>query len=246
MYINYYLLQFKTGGEYTLVDDYRDDTLASFFNGGQELQNLKDYVAEMENHSDFEYLSLYSNPLGMGYNESVPESVYAYGDKSVSYYGARKLISVNALEVSGNAVRHFGFDLPETMRYAGEDAGELPVLLGAEYAGVYVEGDTFPLMYFGMDFMAVVQEVLPEGMEINRRKETTILDNYIIVPFVECQELPITDAERRFQAISYSCRANGDAYLDADYSFGSFRKEIRRLAEKYGLPPMVHYQLDVY
>ena len=77
---------------------------------------------------------------------------------------------------------------------------------------------------------------------MERRKETVVLDDYLIVPFVDCPEMPATEEENTFQAISYSCRANGDALLDDSYSFGSLRNELNRLTDKYSLPEMMYYR----
>ena len=242
--MQFYLLGFETGGEYTLVDNFSETSaIYSFFDDQTALDNLKGFVDEMENHSDFDYISIYANPLAVPYSAEIPETAYAYGDNSVFKMGEEStFLSVQALEVSPNAIEHFDLPLSAATFSAGAETHNLPVILGSSYAGVYAEGDSFELLYFDITFTATVEEILEEGASVERRKETVVLDDYLIVPFVDCPEMPATEEENTFQAISYSCRANGDALLDDSYSFGSLRNELNRLTDKYSLPEMMYYR----
>lgn len=240
----FYMLGFETGGEYTLVDNFSaTSAMDSFFADQTALDNLKEFVDEMENHSDFSYISIYTNPLVVPYNSDIPETAYAYGDNSIFEMDEEStFLSVQALEVSPNAIEHFDLPLSAVTLSAGAETHNLPVILGSSYAGVYAEGDSFDLLYFDITFTATVEEILEEGASVERRKESVVLDDYLIVPFVDCPEMPATEEENTFQAISYSCRANGDALLDDSYSFGSLRNELNRLTDKYSLPEMMYYR----
>ena len=241
----FYMLGFETGGSYTIVDDFAEEEglLGKFFDGGKDLQNLKNFVGELEGHQDFTYLGIYENPLMVPYSADIPEITYAYGENSVYEIDEETtLLSVKALEVNPNAIEHFDLPLSAATFSAGAETHNLPVILGSSYAGVYAEGDSFELLYFDITFTATVEEILEEGASVERRKEPVVLDDYLIVPFVNCPEMPATEEENTFQAISYSCRANGDALLDDSYSFWSLRNELNRLTDKYSLPEMMYYR----
>ncbi len=246
-YHQWFALQGQTGGRYTIADDFTGEqqdkaSLGSFFEGKEELLALKDFSDELENHADFSFISIYENPLNgpleNSHDIAIPNSVYAYGEQSVN--GSR--VSVRALLLNPDAAEFYRLNLPPKTLQAGEQPGEIPVLLGSSYQGVYAPGDSFPLEYFGMEFTAAVQQILPEGACVEVKKQPVILDDYLLVPFVDCPSPPTDPAQTRFQAISYSSRVNGDAVLDQDFSFGSLRKELKRLTSKYGLPEMMYYQ----
>ena len=70
----FYMLGFETGGSYTIVDDFAEEEglLGKFFDGGKDLQNLKNFVGELEGHQDFTYLGIYENPLMVPYSADIP------------------------------------------------------------------------------------------------------------------------------------------------------------------------------
>lgn len=229
-----------TGGCYTIVDDFdeEDGLLGNFFDGGKDLQNLKNFVGELEDHQSFIYLSIYENPLIVPFDSKFPKEVYSYGDDSVY----NSTLSIKAIEINTNAANYYKLPLEEITLTSYEEGFQLPVLLGSEYAEVFEIGDNFLLDYFGLEFTATVRDILDEGTTVERKKEEFCLDEYIVVPFIDCLSLPSTDQERTFQAISYSCRANGDVILDDDYSFSSLQEELNRLTDKYSLPEMMYYR----
>ena len=246
-YVQWFVLQGETGGRYTITDNFNEEqsngaVLDSFFRGQKELQNLKDFSYELENHSDFSFISIYENPLNSVMNDSndiaVPQSAYAYGDKSVF----ESWLSVKTLLVNPDAAEFYQLNLPPKVLQAGDQPGEISVLLGNSYREAYAPGDRFQLEYFGLEFTAIVQEILPEGAAVEVKKQPIVLDDYLLVPFVDCPSSPSTEAETRFQAISYSSRVNGDAVLNKDFSFGSLRKELKKLTGKYNLPEMLYYR----
>lgn len=227
---------------YSCVDNFDNDKFMNrFFTEDETLKALKNFVDDLERSPNFSYRSIYKNPLDILYDAQIPDSCYAYGDKSIEILSDQKILHIKSLEINSTAAEYFDLNLPSILF---DNTEILPVLVGSNYANTFQEGDIFALDYFGIPFSAYIQEILPQGTQITRRQTSIILDDYIIVPFIDCPQAPNTDAEKTFQVISYTSRANGDALLTDDYSFEDLQQELNNLTQRYNLPEMGYLRKD--
>lgn len=242
---NNFLIHAPGIGDGMKLSDNLDETksLSVFFNSGNRLSDLKQFVTEIENAAAFEYTVVYSNPLSISNHSHVPESLLAYEKEHAIYrLDGEEMAAVNALQITYNINQFYPFIISEGREFVQsdflyDDNKNINILLGNSYRALFNIGDQFSLSYWSEMFTAKVVGFLDSASFVMKHSDSKIaLDNYIVVPFLNCESPPMSENEHAFQAISYTSRMNGIAFPNKGFINTDVVTEVERLCKKYDIP----------
>lgn len=134
-------------------------------------------------------------------------------------HGHGPYASVKAIQLNQQAVENYHLTVTSGEMFNDQDFvndGQndiVPVLLGAEYKGIYKVGDALEVDYLGGNFHFRVKGFIKDKtLVINSTNPETYLDRYIIMPAQNFILFPRNKEEFSFQQKHYLQLVNGDIF----------------------------------
>lgn len=118
------------------------------------------------------------------------------------------------MQISQNVQRDFDLELLSGTMFGSDDfqhseSKKIPVILGYNYVSLYKQGDTFTASYLYSPFEFEVIGFLNESSDIFLSTGNIDLNNYIIIPSIDFEDLPMSDESYVTQKIHYANRTSG-------------------------------------
>lgn len=215
-----FLAQYENQNIYQLSDELTGEREEAFWNNPAELDILKKLYRQQSATKEFSYVISNNQSIGVVDFKGNEKLLYGYEDNSVQpdygSYSFPKAIQINKKGIERFIVLSEG-SLPDKEDYIYKKDAPIPVLLGAEYVGIYNVGDKLTINYLNYPFQAVVSGILKENVMIpNKGKIEFYLDRFIVVPFLDFTEPVYEGSFFDFQQRHYLNAINGDIYTAED------------------------------
>lgn len=232
-----------------VCETYDYDEEFGFINALNEkdfLQRIKSFNQELHSSDSFLFFEVYDQHLTFwGYYEGKNEFIVGYENDATmknqvvsTSIGEQYLTHLYAVQIDSNAYDIFSLDdkIIEgsgfvTSSYNFSYNQTLPCLLGCNYRDVYNVGDILYLEYLTKYINFEVVGFLDERASVVDDATIRYLDNYIVMPSINCTYEPNSSEEEFFQKILYDQKTCGlilNQGLD-------YQMLVEDLAQKYDL-----------
>lgn len=172
----------------------------------KDIQKFIDLYEELiNNQSDnYEYYELY-----LQYLENDKEDGVFFSYETEEFTDACPVI--NCLQTSENVLEDFHITVREGRLFEKDDYlyggnGEIPILMGSDYADLYQIGDSFQWNYLFEEYTFKVIGFLEKDSSIELAERNVILDTYIVMPAFMTEE---NVAESNGLKIHYANKTSG-------------------------------------
>ncbi|MBO8462705.1 MAG: hypothetical protein IAC13_02095 [Firmicutes bacterium] len=228
--------------EYRLVD--LEQSTSSFIRDYNKVAALKKFHKELNHSQQFEYYESILQPISLfnfkgseifGYEYEagyVPEEGTESEEKLVKQvlinWQYTKKVNLQSMIKDGRAFVEEDF--------ITDNYEEIPILLGADYRGIYEIGDIIkgkPQVDVNATYRVIGFLKKDSSMLVNNR--LTFLDRYILAPSLTIEKQPDTLADLMYQGFLYLQKSNGIVKLSEGYSFQSFLSDLEKLRIKYNI-----------
>lgn len=243
-YLNDRMLSAADGRPGLKLVDMMDETktLSVFFSDANRLNDLKHFTNDLMKSPELDYCTIYHNPINLLFDRPLSESQYAYdGDKSFTAIDGMDMVTVNAIQITQNAPHFFPIRVSEGRSFTGSDFvfhdQTISIMMGQEYQNDYEIDEIVTIEYWGKILQAKIIGFVDSQSYIIKSGNQQYLDNFIIVPFLSCEDLPQNEADVVFQGISYTSIINGIAFVKDGYTEKDVIHRIDELCRKYDIPP---------
>lgn len=204
---------------YALTDNLVGDYEKEFLKREDALINLKKFNAALENKDEYGYVEAYQSPL-LIFDEKMPETTLLGYDDNNPERSIGKVNGEVACEVKGFAVTKGFMRLNPVRNSAGEiipdsmydeENGNVNIILGHEYEGIYSIGDEIRAMNMGEKIVSLrVVDFLEEGASVYYRNKYLNLDRYVLTVFPSDKEIPEDYEEYHSQIVRLIMKMNGE------------------------------------
>lgn len=228
--------------EYRLVD--LEESTSSFIRDYDKVTALKKFNKELNNSTQFQYYEAILQPLSLWSFQGNEIFFNGYEDNLVSEEDAKsecpsvKQVLIN--EQYGNEINLHEMieDGKSFMKedFITDNYKEIPILLGADYRGIYKIGEIIEGMpQVGVDATYRVIGFLKKDSSMMVNGELIFLDRYILAPSLTIEKQPDTLEDLMYQGFLYLQKSNGIAKLSEGYSFQSFLSDLEKLRIQYNI-----------
>lgn len=236
---------FKNKQLYKISDGLINEEDVNFFAKPSNYDRLHDFSELMHASTQFQYYIANWQPIGISdfKGSAIFGAYYELGhSEQTSNRDGKEYSSIKSVQVTQNV-----FDLNVVQLQQGRtfDADEyiltgdnIPIILGAEYAGVYQLGDQIDIDYYFQTFKGtVVGIVQPLQKIVTNSRPELLLDRYVLLPLMSLSDPP---SYLNKNAVKYPVffkallltRANGMIISELDPL--SIRKIVGSIAQKTG------------
>lgn len=221
-------------------------TVDSYFNDLEGIEVLKQFTASLGQAEEFDYFVIHENPLPLKTNQILPASLYPYKEELQKKEKGKDFINVNCIQLTKNVLIYYPIELSSGEIFQPKDfifpnqGDSIPVLAGSDFQEFFQIGTTFEFLYWGKIIQARIIGFLDEGTDIQWKGASPILDDYFLVPFLDCDFFPEQKEDFQFQAISYLTRINGIAVPRDGFKMVDIIDYVDNLSEKYKLPDFLY------
>lgn len=228
--------QFNSIQRFKLIDNYVEEDEKVFFRSNDNVQRLKKFFSYLDSDENLDYLEIGFQPINFEnfignntfkymYESGVNRPEFTLDDK--------KLTSVKALHYNSRVIKSFDLSLqegryPTDSEYNYDSNSKLPIILGAEYKGVYNVGDTINIDNVGLFIEGVVVGILKEDQFVINQGSTVFLDRYVLIPSLNFPNLPKDKYEKGYQLRIYLQKVNG--VIESNYLSAN---EVQTIVNKY-------------
>ncbi|MDK8183458.1 ABC transporter ATP-binding protein [Paenibacillus sp. UMB4589-SE434] len=236
---------FKNKQLYKISDKLVNEVEINFFSKPNNYDKLHDFSNLMQLSTDFQYYIANWQPIGISNfkGSAIFGAYYESGNREKTRNrDGKDYTSIKSVQVNHNV-----FDLNNIQLQQGRifDADEyiltgdnIPVILGAEYTGIYQLGDQIDIDYYFQTFKGtVVGIVQPLQKIVTNNRPELLLDRYVLLPLMSLSDSPSrlnNNAAKYpvfFKALLLT-RANGMIISELDPL--SIRKVVGSIAQKTG------------
>ncbi|MNW25889.1 hypothetical protein D3C74_26450 [compost metagenome] len=201
---------FKGKNVFIVSDSLHNEREKEFFRESNSLNTLNKFAHELRNNSSWEYYNPIWQPIEVADFEGDPhfDAFYeagitepAYNVNGMSYSNLKsvqfnqKVFELNNLQFQdgkGFVTEDFRFDKAK---------GQIPVILGADYTGIYVPGDTLDILYYDHRLQGVVTGILAPSQKVLTKIEPELpLDAYMILPLMSFDDAVLNSSGLFFRA----------------------------------------------
>lgn len=228
---------------YQLLDDYYDENdYQEFVSQPDYLTRLKNFYNELNQSNDFQYLSMFNQPILMKDNAIPKEMANGYESGSERYQ--EKLndeiyTMVKSFQMNEQAFKFFNLKVVKGKAWdkkAFKDSqGILPVLLGNSYEKTYNIGDRVSIYLYEKPITIEIIGFLAADSKIYFNGNSEFyLDKQVLLPYIEYSN-PLSDIDEKFQQISYFAMINGYIATGSDsISNQKMMQSVESIAQKVG------------
>lgn len=230
---------------YGITDTLADpDAFSSFRESGERLDTVARFYNELNDSTEMPFLSVFDQPVsipdfrgGPEFDASLEGGMGA-GGEYVDDETGQLLTDVRSFQMNERA---FDFYSLEAVDGPGIDWSEvdystrtIPVILGADYSGIYAVGDVAEASYYFEDFSLVVSGFLPPDSSIYYQGElNTFLDDAVIVPYPPVMERT-TEASQYFFGILAFAMIAGDLAVDTGADSDEVLRHLGEVSTRAG------------
>lgn len=230
--------------EYRLVD--LEVSTSAFIRNYNKVIALKKFYKELSNHTKFQYYESIIQPNSIFNFKGDEKFLYNYEDNllskeekdSINEYQNIKQILINKnyankVKLHKMIANGRGFRQGE---FITKNYKEIPVILGADYMGIYKIGERIDGMP-QVDVMATYRVIgfLKKDTSIVVNGELVFLDRYFVTPSLTILKDPDSLSDLMYQGFLYLQKSNGTISLSDSYSFQNFLNDLERLRIKYNV-----------
>ncbi|MBD8498465.1 hypothetical protein [Paenibacillus arenosi] len=242
---------FKNKQMYKLSDHLVDELETEFFSRASNYDKLNEFANALEKSTDFQYFNAIWQPIGVvNFKGDKIFSAYYENGSEVSIYkiNGKEYHSVKSIQVDSDALSYNNIQLSQGRLFDDEEyvfiGNQIPVILGAEYNGIYKIGDQIDIEYYQQSFKGTVVGIIqPLQKIITVNRPEILLDRYIMIPAMYFNKSPsqlTNDASEYpiFFRASLLSRANGTILSELDPV--QIRKLVGEIALQTGFS---HYSI---
>ncbi|MDO4276689.1 MAG: hypothetical protein Q4D16_23755 [Eubacteriales bacterium] len=220
---------------YTLVDDlFNPDDFSEFRNDPENINVLMKFYNEILGNEKFKILNAFAQPIVI--DEFKGDKRFYYGSEEFIKSMKKEDRMINAIQLNQNAFDNYNLNLKEgelpiweTISY---EKDIIPVLLGADYNGIYEVGNTINADYYNKSFKLEVVGILKKDSNINYKGNPKLaLDNYIVIPYPE-KLWTVDEDDFIFESILYFAMINCDIATALDEE--TFIQEMKEIEANIG------------
>lgn len=220
---------FKGMNVYKITDQLFDQKEKDFFMNVKNYNILDAFADKMAEQPGMVFYQAVWQPIGIyGFKGNETFGDYYEFGKSVpiqNFHG-KEYTSIKSMQLNQNAIEINQLQLDSGRLFNSNEyifSGEnIPILLGADYQGVYRVGDRIDLNYYQQDFVGTVVGLFQPSQKImTKSRPEVILDRYVILPSLNFNTQPTSliettsDVPIFFRALLLS-RVNGTIISDLD------------------------------
>lgn len=243
---------------YSVVDTlWEDADYSDFRQSGASVNRLAAFYNGLDEERSFRLLTTTAQPMPIadfrggdvfdaGYgSDSGVRGEYVYPEA-----GGARLRDVKSLQLNRQAFEfyHLRVGAGSGIDWAAVDysTGRIPVLLGADYRGIYELGDVLDAQYyfFPKEF-EVVGFLEPDSSVFDQGELNTFLDDHIVVPYPERLD-PVNPADQEFQGILYFAMVNSDIAAPTGSSPDDVLATIGRISDRTGFQDYTLLNMPTY
>lgn len=219
----------------------------AFLRDPSAVQSLKGFLRELSKSERWEYDPGFLQPAFLADFKGSETFLhdYEYGEAQPPKEHDHHLISeVKQVYVSEVGIKHARLQEQitngrcfEKKDYVFEKGRSIPVILGAEYEGIYKTGDRLLAEIATQEDLVTCQVVgmLQKNTSMTIKDQVTFLDRYILIPTYEEEAAPSTKEEIWGQGMMQLQKSGGVIYLSENISYDTFLSELEKLRLQYGV-----------
>lgn len=236
-----YYAQYQGENIYQISDELINDREKQFFSDSSELEVIKKFYSYLnQQNRDFTYIYTNNQSIGVHNFKGSEKFIYGYETNSLQPDFEKNGLTfkvAKAIQINENVL--YKFDLPlftgrgfKKADFINQNNNEIPIILGAEYASLYKEGDIFNIDYLNKPFKVKVIGILKSNVNLPVRDDLEFyLDRYIIMPNI-IMGSPSDAESLAFQQKSYLSAINGQVFSELDKL--QVRKALEGISKKTG------------
>ena len=232
----------SAGEELYLYDNV--EPLGPVIRNPEQVQAVKRYYADLATDDRFKFYERIGQPISVGGFKGTDIFCYGYEHGgAVNIYemhNMQQYTTVKQLALNFVAYQDFlANQVADAIGFTEEDfyldeSYILPVLLGAEYEGVYEVGDVIDCLYYGITTKYKVRGFLRQGACIPRKGQMVYLDRYMVTVSPTVTLEPQSEDEAYWQGALYFHKLNGSVLLQ-DLTLPGFINVLEAYRLKHGM-----------
>lgn len=220
---------------YAIVDSlYNPDDFSRYGRDYTNINKIGHFYNKLSNSSFFTYLATYCQSIPI--KNFKGDDKFSYNTEEFRKANPEMPLNAKSCQINQATYDFFKLQLAKGSDLKWDDidysSGEIPVILGSDYEGIYEIGEYFIGDYYAKDFKFVVKGFLKQNTFIQQRGNTEFyLDQYIIIPYPKQCKL-VDASEFSFERRLYFSMINGDLVSDTDKK--ELVHEIKQISDETG------------
>lgn len=209
----------------------------------EQVQAVKRYYADLATDDRFKFYERVGQPIDVGSFRGTDKFGYGYEHgNTINTFEMNNMQYTTVKQLALNFMAYQDFllnQITDTRGFIEEDfyldeSYILPVLLGAEYEGVYEVGDVIDCLYYGITTKYQVRGFLRQGACIPRKGQMVYLDRYMVTVSPTVTLEPQNEDEAYWQGALYFHKLNGSVLLE-DLTLPGFINVLEAHRLKHGM-----------
>lgn len=232
---------------YQLHDNYFGEDETIFLEEKDNLSRLKSFYSDITSMENITYYNLNSQPIYLK-DANVANSFYYGFEES----GEKQIVDINqenqnyhylkSAQISDNVITDFNLkitsnisdkDIIKQWKNTQVNDTNIPIILGYNYRNIMELGDIYKIYTMLGYFNVEVIGFLEKDSNIYCNSDMLYLDNYILIPSFEINNIPENENEKAEQLRYYLQKVNG--VISSTYSANEVQLQINKIASKYQL-----------
>lgn len=201
-----------------------DSKLQAFLEQPDSLDQLKTLYQNLEAQFEERYIYLFNQMIEVKLGDDQKWDPFFHGYEQgapIERLKKRSYKPMKAVQINEHGFTRFSIPLSKGAGFSSEDfhynGNTIPVLLGAKYEPFYNVGDEITAKYIQKDLTLIVQGfVQPDTFVFNYNHPELYLDRYIVMPALQFDKIPQTEADELFQKRHYLQLINGTIFSDEE------------------------------
>lgn len=230
---------------YKMYDNYVGQEEEIFMNEPDNVVRLKKFYNELCNSTEFSYFTIINQSVYIQ-NVNLPEQFYY----NYEYSQQKQIVDINdenknyhclkALQINKSVINEFKLNVNSIDKEAIDDwdtinisENTIPVMLGANYKGHFDINKTYKMFYLSKFFNIKIIGFLEKNDNIYYNGDMLYLDDYIVFPSLNIEELPLDENEKKLQLAMYLQKCSG--VISSELNAQDIQIKVNEIASKYDL-----------
>lgn len=231
----------SAGEEIYLYDNV--EPLGPVIRNPEQVQAVKRYYADLATDDRFKFYERVGQPIDVDSFRGTGKFGYGYEHgNTINTFEMNNMQYTTVKQMALNFIAYQDFlanQITDTRGFIEDDfylddSFVLPVLLGAEYEGVYEVGDAIDCLYYGVSAKYQVRGFLRQGACIPRKGQMVYLDRYMVTVSPTVTLEPQNEDEAYWQGALYFHKLNGSVLLE-DLTLPEFINVLEAHRLKHGM-----------
>lgn len=222
---------------YTITDTLFDSgEFRRFRDSKESLQTLQAFYERLNTNSNFQFVSAFHQPL---FFESFKgDEIFYFSPPFEDEETGRMYYPIRSMQMNRNFFERYQLNVSQGEVFAWEnvdfESGTLPIILGANYKGIFQINDRIKGQFYFRDYEFQVIGFLENNSFVFYQGDINHdLDSSMILPYPE-MTISITEENKEFVGILYFAMLGGDIFIDARYDFSFLNQELAQIARDTG------------